>query len=560
MAIPPGVSERDFNRALRDFREIVGEKWVFTSPEAIALYRDSYSPFYDDEGERLTSAAIAPDTTEQVQAIMRVCNQYRIPIYPISTGKNLGYGGSAPAYSGSMVLDLKRMNRILNVDERNHTLLVEPGVTFWEIDEYFRENNIDITLDIPDPAWGSLVGHALDRGFGHTYSDYGRDRFSTVCGMEIVLANGELIRTATGALETSTMWQDNKWGVGPGIDAMFSQSNFGVITKMGLWVRPGHRGYRAGRIHVAKYEDLIPLIDVECELSNAGINNGMTAFGSDLAPFGPPDPAVVQLVNRPGGPDVPALEALASDRGIGVWHAELKFHGPLSVSAAQWEYCKELYREKLPSAWFEDWGPPLEWPLSEEEISQLNTPGHAEKVHIGMPSMSRFRGGNRTQSSSPDWGHLWFAPLIPKRGEEVFKAQEVFGAEFRKANSQGGGIQGGPLGYFGRAPLHWQSRVGVFLNGLSVSRDRQENRRTRELFLNLVQVAADNGWQEYRTPAFFQTEVMDMTTGFNDHALMKFYETLKDAIDPNGIISAGRYGIWPEHLRREKAPWHRRNA
>ena len=106
--------------------------------------------------------------------------------------------------------------------------------------------------------------------------------------------------------------------------------------------------------------------------------------------------------------------------------------------------------------------------------------------------------------------------------------------------------------------MFWHSRVGVFLASLSVGRDIEANRKSREDFLYLVQVAADNGWQEYRTPSFFQTEVMDMTCGFNDHALMRFYETLKDAVDPNGILSAGRYGIWPEHLREEKAPWHRR--
>ena len=119
MRIPPGVSEKDFSEALRQFEEAVGKDWVFTSDEDVAMYRDSYSPFWGEPDELVASAAVAPDGVEQVQKVVRIANTFKIPIYAISTGKNLGYGGSAPAYSGSVVLDLKRMNRILEVNEKN---------------------------------------------------------------------------------------------------------------------------------------------------------------------------------------------------------------------------------------------------------------------------------------------------------------------------------------------------------------------------------------------------------------------------------------------------------
>ena len=75
----------------------------------------------------MASAAVAPSTLEQVQAVVRVANQYRVPLYPISTGRTLAYGGAAPVYSGSVVLDLKRMNRVLEVNQSNAYALVEPG-------------------------------------------------------------------------------------------------------------------------------------------------------------------------------------------------------------------------------------------------------------------------------------------------------------------------------------------------------------------------------------------------------------------------------------------------
>jgi len=131
--VPLGVSKQDFAAALRQFETAVGPERVFTSDDDLHLYRDAYSLFWGEEEERIASAAIAPDSVEQVQQIMRVANRYRIPIYPISTGKNLGYGGSAPVYSGSVVLDLKRMNRVIEVDERNASCVVEPGVSYFDM-------------------------------------------------------------------------------------------------------------------------------------------------------------------------------------------------------------------------------------------------------------------------------------------------------------------------------------------------------------------------------------------------------------------------------------------
>ena len=85
MAIPPGVSERDFQRALDRFKSVVGADWVFTSDEDIALYRDAYSPLWSEAEEKVASAALAPDSAEQVQEIVRIANEFNVPLYPIST-------------------------------------------------------------------------------------------------------------------------------------------------------------------------------------------------------------------------------------------------------------------------------------------------------------------------------------------------------------------------------------------------------------------------------------------------------------------------------------------
>jgi FAD/FMN-containing dehydrogenase len=197
--LPPGVDSSSFESALTEFRQAIGSEWVFSSDEDVALYRDAYSPTWNEETELVASAAVAPETTEQVQDIVRIANRYGIPLYPISTGKNLGYGGSAPSYSGSMVVDLKRMNRVIEVDDRRNFAVVEPGVSYFDLYRYIQEHDLKVWIDCPDPGWGSPIGNALDHGVGYTFGSY-RDHFASNAGMEIVLPDGEVLRTGMGAL------------------------------------------------------------------------------------------------------------------------------------------------------------------------------------------------------------------------------------------------------------------------------------------------------------------------------------------------------------------------
>jgi (+)-pinoresinol hydroxylase len=168
MVLPPNVSEADFNAALKEFRSAVGESWVFTSDKDVALYRDSYSIYWGEPGREGCLRRRRSDQSEEVQQVVRTANKYRIPLYPISTGRNLTYGGPAPTMRGSVVVDLKRMDRILEVNEK----LVEPGLSYFDLYNYVRERNLKVMIDVPDPGWGSPVGNSLDHGCGYTSAHF----------------------------------------------------------------------------------------------------------------------------------------------------------------------------------------------------------------------------------------------------------------------------------------------------------------------------------------------------------------------------------------------------
>jgi len=537
--LPPGVGQSDFAEALRRFEAAVGRQWVFTSDEDLDLYRDAYSPFWGEPEERLASAAVAPASVEEVQAVVRAANALKVPLYPISTGKNLGYGGSAPAMSGSVVLDLKRMNRVLEVDEKNASCVVEPGVSYFDLYRHIQDRGLKVWIDCPDPGWGSLIGNALDRGGGYTTAMF-RNHFDAHCGMEVVLPDGELLRTGMGALPGARTWQQYKSGYGPWIDGLFSQSNFGVVTKMGFWLMPEPEAYLSGVVSVPRYDDLHAFVDTLNHLENAQVLTGMPYLGSPL--LGPLDPGeslratppreVQALLATPGGPSPADIDRTAAALGRGVWAAKLQFYGPPKVVQAQWEASRERFAA-IPGARFED-GELLRMPLTAEQQERVH------KVAFGIPNLSIFFIGARSEGNpNPTDGHIWFSPIIPRTAEAVIEAQRVFGQAAKDL-----GLPMNPL----QLPSTYWQRAFIYIFGFPITRDPAVNRRNREAFRTLVKIAADHGWGEYRTAPAYQDAILD-TYSFNNHALRRFHETVKDAIDPNGILSPGRYGIWPRRFR-----------
>lgn len=540
---PPGVSRADFAAALSKFEAAVGSQWVFKSDEDVALYRDAYSPERDEPTERLTSAAVAPDTVEQVQQIVRIANEHRIPLYPISTGRNLGYGGSAPILSGSVVVDLKRMNRVLSVDEGRCSCVVEPGVSYFDLYRYIQERGLKVWIDCPDPGWGSFVGNALDHGVGYTYGQY-RDHFGSHCGMEVVLPNGELMRTGMAALAKDHSWADYKYGFGPYVSGLFGQANFGIVTKMGFWLLPQPEAYRRGTVLVPKRRDLIPLVEHVNHLENQGLI-GMPGFRSPLGFARAREPQLQALVAKPGGPSDEELDRFAESKGLASWSVELQFYGPAKTIAGSWEYAKDRIGSSIPGAKFED-GVDYRFPLTSEQQAEVHRVHR--KVDIGIPNLAIFSiAGGRTEQNPDhaDGGQFYFSPIVPRTGEAVLEAARVLGQAYREA--------GVPYNDYFAAPACWHYRAFIMITSLPVSRlDPQINRRSRAAFQRIAQVAAENGWGEYRSPPFGVDHVMNAYS-FNNHALRRFCETLKDAIDPNGIIAAGRGGIWPRHLREDHA-------
>lgn len=191
LVLPPGTDQLQFDAFISRIKDIVGVQNVtiisgvgdventYMDP---AKAHDMYHVF--DSDYFIASVVVAPRKVPEVQSIMKLCNEYKIPAWPFSIGRNVGYGGAAPRVPGSVGLDMgQHMNRVLEVSEENAYCLVEPGVTYSDLYQYLVERKLDdkLWIDTPDLGGGSVLGNCIERGVG--YTPYG-DHFMVSCKLD----------------------------------------------------------------------------------------------------------------------------------------------------------------------------------------------------------------------------------------------------------------------------------------------------------------------------------------------------------------------------------------
>jgi 4-cresol dehydrogenase (hydroxylating) len=541
--LPPGVSGETFAAAIRELEAAVGKDWVFTSDEDLHPYRDHFSYIKDQPNELVPSAAVGPASTEQVQAIVRTANKYQLPLYAISTGKNFAYGGPAPNVRGSVTVDLKRMNRILEVDDKRHYAIVEPGVSYLDLYRHIQERGLKVWIDTPDPGWGSLIGNAMDHGIGYTMGFF-RDHFGAHCGMEVVLPSGEIMRTGMGALPGSSSWAEYRHGFGPDPSGLFGQGNFGIVTKMGFRLMPQPEHWRNGLVTVPKRQDLIPLVDTVNYITDMGLA-GEPWYGSPLLALAR-DPGFLAAANAF---DEAEMDRLAAAAKLHSWQVELQFYGSEKTTLAQWEYAKSLVERAIPGARLTD-GESLPVPLTREQIEKTTGPyptNMRRNVTQGVPGLGVWYMVGRTEQSPNTWNetHIGLFSLVARTGEAVLQAQKDF-AEIAERL--------GTPNLFPNAlatPVNWYQFAFIMGNGFGMSMGEtspEGKKRATERLREVLKENARRGYGDYRAPPLLQDDVADQYS-FNSYVLRRFNETLKDAIDPNGVLSPGRAGVWPAAYR-----------
>lgn len=518
LTLPRGVSARSFDQAINAFTRIVGAQWVLNTDEDRTTYLDAYAP--GNAETYAPSAAIAPQSVEEIQALLKVANEYKIPLWPFSRGKNLGYGASAPCMAGTVMLDLSRMKKIIDVDEKLAYCLVEPGVGFFDLYEHLQKNNIKLWMSIPANAWGSVIGNAMDRGL--SYTPYG-EHSKRVCGMEVVLPNGDVVRTGLGAMGNNVSWQLSQNAFGPSWDQMFMQSNFGIVTKMGLHLMPEPEATLSLSASLPNSDDIEWIIDTLAPLRLRGVIQHDANVGNGIRA------ATLRSLRdewyKGKGPMPQAvIDEMHKKLGVGAWNFSVRFYGNEEVNDAN---AKILRREiaKHSAVEFRE----TRW----QRGQPLARDSGAAVPSVNALQVVNWRGGRG--------GHIGFSPISPATGAHAIKQYRVA----RKRYEEHG------FDYFGSFTIRERHLNHVTL--CVYDRDDAEmTKNARSLMEVLVKDSAADGYGEYRAHVNYMDHIAD-TYDFNHHALWRLNETLKDAVDPNGILAPGKSGIWPKAMRGKRA-------
>jgi 4-cresol dehydrogenase (hydroxylating) len=524
--LTPHLSEETLARALDAFGSALGREAVIADADGLREFRDPFA--YTSWDDYTASAVLMPETVEQVQEIVRIANEHRVPLWTHGTGMNNGYGGPAPRLRGSVVVSLRRMNRVLEVNEDSAYAVVEPGVRWFDLYEALRAGGHRLMVSVPDLGWGSVVGNTLENGA--TYLPTGVD-MAAACGMEVVLASGEVLRTGMGAMPGNQAWHVYKRSLGPALDPLFMQSNFGIVTKMGVWLMPYPECYMPLWLRVWNEDDLAAVVEtlrvlmLERTIENVPQIWNTIAFASVMSS---------RSLWYDGEEPIPdeTIDRMARELEVGRWMMRFALYGDEAVVDHRFRKVKEAF-ERIPGA--EVWGQKH----APEDAAGLENPH--ERVQAGVPNldlnqMTGWYGGE-------EGGHIGFSPVARLTGPDAVALRDLIrGLVEREARLDYAAVF---------IPTNARSFIHVTLV-IFDTKNEAEARRAYDTSRLLVSEAAKHGYGEYRAHLDFMDLAQEQYS-FGDHAYRRFAETIKDAVDPNGILSPGKQGIWPRGLREARA-------
>jgi glycolate oxidase len=213
-----------FTEQLQAFKNIVGEKYVFTDEETLNICAK-------DETENLhflPDIVIKPRTAEEISAVMKICNANKIPVTPRGAGTGLS-GGALPHFGG-VLISFERMNAILEIDEKNLQVTTEPGVITEVLQNAVKEKGLFYPPDPSSKGSCFIGGNIAENSGGPKAVKYGVVK-DYVLNLQVVLPTGEIIWTGANVLKNSTGYNLTQLIVG-------SEGTLGLVTKIVLKLIP----------------------------------------------------------------------------------------------------------------------------------------------------------------------------------------------------------------------------------------------------------------------------------------------------------------------------------
>jgi glycolate oxidase len=204
------------------------QKVLWKEADLLPYAKDTYSIRFDEEFKYLPDAVVFPDTTADVQKIVQVAAETNVPIIPKGGGSNRT--GMLVPIHGGIVVDTIKMSRVVEINPPNLYVTVQPGITLKELEERLHEQGLALNQEQGSLKIATVGGSIATSGFSRKHQKYGTiaDR---IMSLEVVLADGSVLRTGPKILYTSTGYRLHQLFIA-------SEGTLGIITEATLRVEP----------------------------------------------------------------------------------------------------------------------------------------------------------------------------------------------------------------------------------------------------------------------------------------------------------------------------------
>lgn len=300
------MSQRNIPQAVEELRALLGDR-LSTGSSVKALHSRG-------EGldiQAMPDAVAFPDTTDEVSAIMRICSAHRCPVVAYGIGSSLE--GHVTPLQGGVSIDTSRMNKVLRVNDRDMDAVVQPGVTRTQLNEALRATGLMFTVD--PGADATLGGMAATRASGTNTVRYGTIR-ENILALEVVLADGQVIRTGTRARKSAAGYDLTHLMIG-------SEGTLGIITELTVRLHGQPESIMAATCAFESIEGAVDAVIL-------AIQSGLPMARIELA-----DALTIKAINR-------------DDNGLSLPekpHLFLEFHGSETSVGEQVETFREICDE-----------------------------------------------------------------------------------------------------------------------------------------------------------------------------------------------------------------------
>ena len=256
----------------KELVDALGEGKVLWKPSDLAPYtKDTYRIRFEEEYKYFPDFVVLPESTAEVQKIVKIAAEHSVPIIP-KGGGSCRTGMLVPIHGG-IVLDTIKMNKVLEVNVPDLYVSVQPGITLKELEIQLAEHGVALNQEQGSLKVATVGGSISTSGFSRKHQKYGTiaDR---VMSLEVVLADGSILRTGPKVLYTSTGYRLHQLFIG-------AEGTLGVVTEATLRVEPLPE---AKDVLLSFYPDFWTALEGAKKLMASGVTfTGGEAYGTEHA-------------------------------------------------------------------------------------------------------------------------------------------------------------------------------------------------------------------------------------------------------------------------------------